>query len=262
MKRSRLLPALLLAAAAALPPAARAQQPSISIPAPQSRPSVRGVVVDAASGRPVAGAAVRLERARLRVGTDSAGAFAMRRAPAGTQLLHVTALGYEPAMQLVAVPADGGVDVRIPLTAGPIALEGLRVVADRLEARRRTVPLSSRVIPEKAMALSSAPTMQDFLAQHVNLRPTPCHALASLQRTPAGSLQGECHAVRGAATHVGLYLDDAPLIGGWGSLRFYDPAEFGRVEVYRGGAILHLYTVAYLERAARRPDYAPQAFLF
>lgn len=108
-----------LAATALLSPrSARAQHP----------PVVRGTVVDAATGLPVAGADVRSNDPVLETASGSDGEFVLRGLLPGTRTLRVSALGYFD--RTVRIDARNGrtTTVRLELQPDPLALEGIRAV--------------------------------------------------------------------------------------------------------------------------------------
>src|SRR3954469_14321259 len=63
----------------------------------QGTASVRGVVVAAGSGEPLAGVALRLEGSGRTVSSDAGGRFAFERVPAGSWTLQATRVGYASA---------------------------------------------------------------------------------------------------------------------------------------------------------------------
>ncbi len=91
-----------------------------SIAAAQSATgSVSGVVVDAATGAPLARARVSLDGARgRRTLTNAHGRFVLADLPAGRGVLEVSLVGYALVRRDVDVPAGGTLDLRLPLAEG------------------------------------------------------------------------------------------------------------------------------------------------
>ena len=99
----------------------------------QPLPRLSGIVQDAASGVPVAGAEVTLLGFGTQV-SDSLGAFDFGPIPAGDHVLRLRHLAYGTHEQDVALGPEGArVEVRISQAA--IELSPLRVEADRTDAR-------------------------------------------------------------------------------------------------------------------------------
>ena len=246
--------ALLLAAPAA------AQQRLM----PETRITLRGVVVDALRGDPLPNAMVRLDAARKGVLTDSLGRFTILDVRTGPELLAVKQYGYEE----LVVQMDFRVDhplLRIELAPGPVAIEGFDVVADRLAVmtqrmknRRNAAAVSVRMIDQERLARSASRDMVDFLAMNGGIRPTECSArgptsfLAS-SRPTLGWASGSCIERRGGVMAPRVYIDESVAIGGMDELAMYQPHEFYTVEVYSGGAEIRAYTHNFMDRMARRP---------
>lgn len=101
---------------------------------------VRGRVLDALSGSPVAGAAVRVHDAAPPEITDGTGAFRLTVPRPGMHEVRVDALGYETAVASVQVHNGRVSDLVVHLVPRPLEGEGVRVRAPRTPgAERRTV---------------------------------------------------------------------------------------------------------------------------
>ncbi len=241
------LPVLSAALAASLlvgSAAAQQADPSIRVRgAPAPHPELRGVVVDSATGQPIVVARLEIERLNARVYSDEQGAFAIGRLPERAELLVVRALGYRPAAHLVR-PSRTGEPLRIALVPQPTELAALHAVYDMFEARRRASPYVSRVFRRTDLALSAAPNMLNFLRTRGAVQLRNC-------AWGRAGLAG-CQFSRGSWSGAAIFLDGAPLIGGIESLETYGPEEIERVEIYRAGKIVYLYSTWYMERAVRR----------
>jgi uncharacterized protein YfaS (alpha-2-macroglobulin family) len=100
---------------------------------------VRGVVVDARSRQPVAGALVAVDGTGLRTVTDAAGRFRLAGVPRGRRTVRVSRLGLEPALRVVEV-GDGPVEeLRIELAAAALELESM-MMAERRESPSMPAP--------------------------------------------------------------------------------------------------------------------------
>lgn len=87
---------------------------------------LRGVVVDAASGRPISGAILRVGPA-AHARTGETGEFTLE-APVGTHMLDVRGISYYPARRIVNV-TDDMAPMRIALTTFKVVLDAVTVTA-------------------------------------------------------------------------------------------------------------------------------------
>ena len=103
----------------------------INIPPDVQAQGLRGMVVDSATGKAVPAATVMVYEGRrviVDLKSDSAGAFNLPVAAQIGQVLHVTALGFDP-LTIRMQPNSGPVTVR--LQPAPVAVEGVSVTAER-----------------------------------------------------------------------------------------------------------------------------------
>jgi len=114
---------------------------------PLAAQSVRGKVLDAATGEPVPQAsvsAVTVEgrgAGQTRAGPD--GTFHMELRAAGTFRLRAERAGYQPTVtDTVAVDVRETLEVELRLTAGAVAIEPLRVTARVAPPHRRSLEMS------------------------------------------------------------------------------------------------------------------------
>lgn len=204
--------------------------------------SVTVRVVDARTGEAVPGADVRLEPGNLRGITDPQGGFTFSGLAGGPFVLHADALGYAEAA--LAVPEGDAAELTVRLAADPLVLEGLTVMGDRFRARRNAYPYTVRVMDRQDLRGSAAPSLAQFIREGGMVTGTWCGTGVG-----AGS---ECVLSRGERVRPTVFVDEAPAVGGFGTLGAYDPHEVAMVEVYRGGRMIRVYTLAYMERVARQ----------
>ncbi|MDP1889399.1 MAG: carboxypeptidase regulatory-like domain-containing protein [Gemmatimonadaceae bacterium] len=94
---------------------------------------LNGTIVTTSGGRPVAGALVRLgDNPPTRA--DDRGAFVLAEAPAGTRMLEVRAVGYNPARVAVDVVA-GATPVTVALATSKAVLDTVKVIVARAADR-------------------------------------------------------------------------------------------------------------------------------
>lgn len=199
---------------------------------------VEGKVVDRASGRGIGGARVEVLNHRHVAITDSAGRYTLPAVRAGQQAFIVSAMGYVSTS--VGAEVDGAEATAAPvieLTPNPVMLEALEVSADRFEARRLSVPYPSRVFRDEQLALSAAPNLLRYLRERGSLFPATCGG------------GNTCIMIRGRPVFPRVFVDEVP--HSLSVLETYDLHEVSRVEVYRSGTAIHVYTTGFMERAAR-----------
>lgn len=198
---------------------------------------IAGVVVDASTEAPLSGAYVSVAASDWGSLTIDDGRFLLCGIAAGPQVVTVERLGYETlATQLEA--SVSGEAVRLQMTADPILLEGLEIVANRFERRRRAVATSVRTYDEEALAGSLYWSAADFVDSRPGVMTTPC----GIER---------CIYSRGNMVRPRVYLDEFPLMGGWVELESVPTSQLYMVEVYGWGRHIRAYTHSFMERAAK-----------
>lgn len=200
-------------------------------------------------GRPLVGAFVSLGDSEWGSLTNEAGRFRVPDVTPGVVTLHAELLGYEKLTWEGAVAAGDAVALR--MTAKPILLEGLTVVTDRFESRRRSVASSVRWFDHAALATSPQTTALDFVQVRAGLSGVRC----------SGTWSNRCFMVRGRATEPRVWVDEAPVFGGLEYLESMAPHELYMVEVYGSGRAIRAYTPQFMERAAEH-RLRPMPFVF
>jgi hypothetical protein len=238
---------LALALSATLSPAVCAAQ------AEAQTVTVRGRVLDRASGQPLRGVTVDFPDLRARVFTDGDGYFGVERLPAGEHPIKLYHIGYQPVEQKLALTA-GEQSFVIRMTADPVELAGVTVSVDRMEHRRINAPMMSRVWGDSALAMFRRPSTRAFLSTEAGLQTTNCGA--------QDRGEGTCAWVRGEPTRVTVILDEQLALGGLEDLVGLSPRDLYRVEVYRGGGLVVAYTKNFVKALAhnRSPLHPFNAF--
>jgi hypothetical protein len=190
------------------------------------------------AGQPLAGAFVSLDGSEWGSLTDEAGRFRIPDVDAGRVALTVEQLGYDTLRWEGPVTAGGTLALR--LTPRPVVLQGLHVVADRFESRRRGVPTTVRWFDRAALATSPQQTVLDFVSTRAGVMRVPC----------SGRWGDHCLIVRGRLTEPSVWIDEVPVMGGIEYLDMVHPYELYMVEVFAGGRQIRAYTTRFMERAA------------
>jgi outer membrane receptor for ferrienterochelin and colicins len=200
---------LLLAAALLIAAPAAAQQ------------AVHGVVVEAGTGAPVAGA--RVQAGEAGAVSDSTGRWSAE-FPAGPHALHVRHPGYADARVVVAAAAEG--TVRIVLTPRPLRMETVVATASRRLQTLGEAPVATEVVDRARIEASGATDLAGVLALVPGVEVQGGH--------PVGTgvyLQGL------GSERVLVMVDGEPVVGriaGEIDLTRLPVADVERVEVVKG----------------------------
>jgi hypothetical protein len=157
---------------------------------------VRGTVVDAESGQPLANVAVRVSDASRETHTDAAGAFALAELPAGPHTLVVSLVNYVLVRREITIAPETPLTLTIPLTPGVGAYTEQVDVVAREAPSERTVPASHHLDARDLLDLRGVAADDPFRAMQV---------------LPAVAATDDFHAefaVRGSAPgNIGVVLD-------------------------------------------------------
>ncbi len=194
--------------------------------------SISGAVVDARTGEPVVGAAVRVEGLSLGAAADTSGRFVLTGVPAGRHRLRVERIGYGRLFREVDVA--GGQEVRVRLAASQEAVPAGEVTVTGERERARDV--------EQAPTFATVIEAPAFQGRTTSL-PEVLAEVAGVQVQSLGGLGSfSTISIRGSsAEQVQVYLDGVLLntaLGGGVNLSDIPASEVERVEVYRGRAPL------------------------
>lgn len=188
---------------------------------------VRGTVVDAASGAPVAAALVRLAERHRAEPTHDDGTFILRGVPAGSHALTVLRLGYSPHSRRVDVVAGDTLVVRVALEQAAVRL-GTQVVTGTITARAGEEILSpASVLSEAQLERQLSTTVASTLDG------TPGVAVSAI-----GASTGR-PVIRGLGGDRILVLEDGQRAGDLSALSgdhavAVDPLSAKQIEVVRG----------------------------
>jgi hypothetical protein len=229
-------------------------------PAAAQRATLRGQVIDAASGQPVAAAVIEVMPRRDRAVTDAQGRFTLR-TTLGDHVIMADALGYGSAVQPVTI-GDPEVEVQIGLDQDPVLLQGIVATASRLQSRRRAYPHAVRSLSAPQIAASAAPNMEMLVRERLGVFFTSCGGYgrsgALGARTAHNAWYGgfaRCIYSRGGTVPTRVYIDEVRMSDA-SALALYNPREVAEVEVYQNGAQIRVYTRWFMEWAARN-NYSP-----
>ena len=201
-------------------------------------PQIVGIVVDRTNEEPLSTALVSVATTEWASLTTESGRFQLCGIRAGTHQITVERLGYR-TLQVRADAAAPPVPIRLSMDPDPILLEGLEIVSDRFDRRRRATPYSVRVFEQEDIASSPYWSAADFVQSRAMVFPTLCRG------------GNRCVWSRGRVVRPTVYLDEMPLFGGWSELDMIPTSQLHMIEVYRRGTHIRAYTHQFMERAAR-----------
>jgi hypothetical protein len=202
----------------------------------QERVTLSGRVVDQVSKLPVVGASVKLKGGAM-VFTNADGRFLLARVPTGAQVLEVRQLGYDELDAELVVGAEAR-PVELALSTNPVLLEGIEVMVDRLEYRRKGLPTTVSAYGLEDLARSPAITTTDFIRRSTSAQLTQCGG-------------NWCVYKRGRLSQPEVWIDERPAYGGMSELDGYPPQLIHSVEVI-GGTHIRVYTQRFAKLLAER----------
>lgn len=198
---------------------------------------VVGQVVDREERSPVGGALVRLIDRDTHLLTDSLGYFRFPAAIGSELRVEASRLGYGRNEGTVRVLREGD-PFLIPLTPKPVVLEGIEVLASRLETLRNSTGVSVRALEQRELETAVVASTLSLLQERGDLSVQPC-SVNSLN---------SCALVRGRNWRPIVYIDGIIAPASLDQLSFYKPYDLYSVEVFAGGMQIHAYTKQYIER--------------
>jgi TonB-dependent SusC/RagA subfamily outer membrane receptor len=219
----------------------------------QERGTVAGVVLEAATQRPLPGVQVSIAGTQLGTLTNQEGRFIILNVPAGTRDVRVTRIGYAQTTQQVTVVAGETVTSNFTLAESAVPLEGLVVTASGETQRVRERGNVVGQIPVAELELSPITTLSDVLQG----RSVGVVVQRSSGTTGAGSrvrIRGSASASLGNQPLLiidGIRVNESPNsfsigIGGQTPSRLEDinPQDIESIEILKGPAAAAMYGTA------------------
>ena len=165
--------------------------------AAQQAGEIRGTVLDAQGGEPLASVQVRLYGTEYRTVTDSQGRFAFAQAPPGEYILHVATVGYRLATREFALAPGETVEFEVVLSPDTLRqTDSVEVRAGPFEPVRSESPSELTIEGNEVKNLASV------------LADDPLRAVQAMPGVAANDDFNSFFSVRGAGfRRVGLYLD-------------------------------------------------------
>lgn len=218
-------------------------------PAKAQDGSVTGVVRDAATGQPIAGAQVTIAALNIGRVANNVGRYLLPGVPAGTHTVSVSYIGYGPEEAEVTVPSGGVATTDFSMNSEAISLEGVVVTGTAGAARRREIGNSISQINEST--ISSQPVTN--VANILQGRTVGATVLSNGGQVGAGStvkLRGNNSISQGNSPLVyidGVRMRSTGLIHSdeanqqTNPIDDINPNDIERIEVIKGAAATTLY---------------------
>ncbi|HKJ01433.1 MAG TPA: carboxypeptidase-like regulatory domain-containing protein [Longimicrobiales bacterium] len=197
---------------------------------------IRGQLLDADTRAPVAGAFIALEAESMGVLSDSMGAFMLPVGVADTYALKVRQLGYRDlAMTVTAESARK--PFFLQLYPDPVEIEGLRVLVQRFEDRRRGPFGVVDVLDQKVLVDAPGGSGVDLIKREVPFA-RPCDS----------QTEQLCLNQMGRLEPLTVCIDGHRVSEMMAELEHVDPRSLYMVEVFRRTGQVHMYTRGYVQR--------------
>ncbi|MDP2955355.1 MAG: carboxypeptidase-like regulatory domain-containing protein [Longimicrobiales bacterium] len=228
-----------LALVVAMPAAASAQTPGL----------LRGHLLDTRTLGPVPGAYVSLQGTPRGVLSDSTGYFALPVAISDSYALQVKQLGYRDLVHSVRREAAEKPLV-LQLDADPVELEGLEVLVEQFQDRRRG-PFGFVDILDQSDLLHAADGAASDLVRRMVPFARPC----------TRETEDLCVNTQGRLDPLLICVDDRRVAEGTVELEHLDPRGLYMVEIFPRGGQVRVYTRGYIERlVATGAELPPLSF--
>lgn len=214
--------------------------------------TVRGRVVDAASGRALADAQVSVNGTRIGAVTTSSGEFVLLAVPTGTRVVSVRRIGYQPVTRVVTVTTGDVATGDIPLSVSAVNLSEVVVTGSGAPTEKRRIGTSVAAVDSTLLSRAQAVTVDQAMQGKV-----PGAQITQNSGGPGGG--GISVRLRGTNSFISgsdpLYIIDGVIIDN-GSAQLADlggrsnpqnrladlnPADIERIEIIRGAAAAALY---------------------
>ena len=215
----------------------------------QNTGTVTGLVRDAVSLAPLAGAQVSIEGTGIGGLVNNVGRYLLLNVPAGTHTVNVQLIGYSAGTQSVTVTAGGTATADFGLREQALSLEGVVVTGTAGQARRREVGNSIESVGARDIEIAAVTSASDVLQGRA--------AGLQIGDTDGAVGAGKTIRIRGnsSATQNNtplIYVDgvrienesisDSDEVGtGMAALDAINPSDIDRIEIVKGPAATTLY---------------------
>ena len=199
--------------------------------------TVRGIITDSISQRPVVGARVAVEGTALGAVTNADGAYMLANVPTGSQGLRATSIGYSATRQIVSVGAGQTVtaDFALIRVATQLQVMSVTVTGYGQQVRREVTGAISEVSGER---LKVVPTNDPMKAMQGLV---PGVEIVANSNEPGASMQVRIRGIRSMASQRNepLYVvDGIPINGG---IEDFNPSIIEKISVLKDASATAIY---------------------
>lgn len=208
-----------------------------------------GVVTDLQAGTPLNGALIEFPRLRRQTVTDSAGRFQMNGIRPGRHQIVVSQIGYRTMSRNLELREDKSLE--IALEPDPIAMRGVEVQIDRLQARRASVAVAVDAFDRSSLVKVPSWSAADFLRSRLFF--VSCGQPVNVRN---------CIMRRGTLTQPIVYIDERRALGGFHELDLYPSHDIFLIEAYEQGRMIRIYTSFFMQNLARTNSTLQQIIMW
>lgn len=201
---------------------------------------VLGRITTEGADAPIYGAVVRVEGSDRSAVTADDGTFMLRNIPLGRVTIVVEQLGYTGAVLTFEVTPDAE-PLQVTLSPQPLVLDNLKVMVDRIRARRYAPGVAVTVLDAKAFE-----NQPSDLYWALRLR-------GGLSLSSCRGAERDCVYSRGELVVPRVRIDDMPFTHRLEDLALYRTEDVYAVEIYQRGRVIHVYTRPFLNEVALSP---------
>lgn len=188
---------------------------------------LKGVVLDSATERPIAGAVVKIEKTARGAYVNKYGEFSISSIPAGSYTITTSLVGYHTTTTQLVIRENDSLEIEILLPSQDVRTRTIVVSASKHTQAVQDVPISVSVVDSKDIAARNITRVDDAL------RYVPGVNMAKDQV----NIRGSSGFALGLGSRVALLLDGFPLLSGDNGDMKFDALPFlniERMEVLKG----------------------------
>ena len=128
---------------------------------PEAKGSLAGIITDAATGKPLAGATIYFADLKVGAAADAVGNYKLPYVPAGTFIAEISYLGYSSKAETVVISGDTKLDFTLSSTAAEQSNVTVTGVSKATAIKRTPIPVT--VVSKTYLNRSSASNLMDAI---------------------------------------------------------------------------------------------------
>lgn len=209
---------------------------------------LRGHLLDGATRQPVFGAWIALAGVGRGVLSDSTGYFAIPVPASDLYMLEIRQLGYRD-LSLTFTAETAAEPLLLQLDPDPVKIQGLEVLVDRFEDRRRGPFGAVDVLTQDDLLRTADGAASDLVRRLVPFA-RPCDPVN-------GQDEKMCVNSGGQFEPLSICVDNRQVVESMVELEHLDPRGLYMVEVFRRRGQVRLYTRGFVERVLASGEELP-----